>query len=742
MNSPYSLTNDNNLQQQAYQYLIQGNYSKAASFYEQAIEAEPLVKSHYWNLGLTLLLQGQEEEAQTTWLLGMAGIESEQIDLETKSLVQVLQSETERREELADYQMAWTIRQHIREIAPDDINNLLHSVRLAIKLETLTDEYLATSNIVELLKSNYSSIAPDVLLQILPELLNYPHIATTKIEFAEACLEYTNEPQFFIHVLILAAINICYSARQPRLAAQLAEIILRLEPNNPEILIQLTSFYHQGNEFIKSLEIAKQLNAEVKTLAYKVYANHLLLKSLMAASGYWQEACSVLQEQKLLLQSLLEEWPTNLEGAFTLRLFCSTFFLPYFQDDPHSIRPIQNQIARLGLDNVQNYAKDYVNKYRHSASNQKNNNTSRKILRVGYLSHCLRRHSVGWIARWLFEYHDPERFQIYAYLINPVRSDNDLQQWFIDRSYQAYGFEVTGNEKAIQQIQKDEIDILVDLDSLTLDNTCEILAIKPAPVQVTWLGWDASGLPTIDYFIADPYVLPDSAQDYYTEKIWRLPQTYVAVDGFEVGVPTLRRDRLDIPSDAVVYFVGQRGYKRNLDNIRLQMKIIKEVPNSYFLIKGEADEKSTRSLYEQIAETEGVACSRLRFLPEVGAEAVHRANLGVADVVLDTYPYNGATTTLETLWMCIPLVTRVGQQFAARNSYTMMINAGVTEGIAWTDEEYVEWGVRLGKDAALRQQIAWKLRQSRQTAPLWNGKQFTREMEKAYEQMWKRYVEH
>jgi predicted O-linked N-acetylglucosamine transferase (SPINDLY family) len=91
--------------------------------------------------------------------------------------------------------------------------------------------------------------------------------------------------------------------------------------------------------------------------------------------------------------------------------------------------------------------------------------------------------------------------------------------------------------------------------------------------------------------------------------------------------------------------------------------------------------------------------------------------------------------------MCIPLVTRVGQQFAARNSYTMMMNAGVTEGIAWTDEEYVEWGIRLGKDVGLRQQISWKLWQSRKTSPLWNAKQFTREMEKAYEQMWRRYVE-
>jgi len=267
------------------------------------------------------------------------------------------------------------------------------------------------------------------------------------------------------------------------------------------------------------------------------------------------------------------------------------------------------------------------------------------------------------------------------------------------------------------------------------------MALKPAPVQVTWLGLDASGIPAVDYFIADPYVLPEFAQEYYTEKIWRLPQTYIAVDGFEVGVPTLRRDSLNIPNDAVVYLSAQRGFKRHPDTARLQMKIIKEVPNSYFLIKGLADSEAVQKFFMQLAEEEGVECSRLRFVPQDLSESVHRANLAIADVVLDTYPYNGATTTLETLWMGVPLVTRVGQQFAARNSYTMMMNVGVTEGIAWSDEEYIEWGVRLGKDETLRQQVALKLKASRQTAPLWNGKQFTREMENAYEQMWQKYIE-
>jgi predicted O-linked N-acetylglucosamine transferase (SPINDLY family) len=171
------------------------------------------------------------------------------------------------------------------------------------------------------------------------------------------------------------------------------------------------------------------------------------------------------------------------------------------------------------------------------------------------------------------------------------------------------------------------------------------------------------------------------------------------------------------------------------------MKILKQVSNSYLLIKGVAEEAAQKEFFGKIAKAEGVSSDRLRFLPEVATEEVHRANLGIADIVLDTYPYNGATTTLETLWMGIPMVTRVGKQFASRNSYTMMMNAGITEGIAWTDEEYIEWGIKLGKDENLRREITWKLKASRQTSPLWNGEKFTREMEKAYEQMWGKYVE-
>ncbi|MEG5162884.1 O-linked N-acetylglucosamine transferase, SPINDLY family protein [Microcoleus sp. AT3-A2] len=728
-------------QEKTDQLLLQGNYVQAAKLYEQAIEDEPSVKSHYWQLGLMLLLQGQEVEAQTTWLLGVAEGESEEIECWTEELIEVLQTEADRQRDLGNYAVAWAIRQHIREINPTDINNLLHLIGLSTMLETYTGEEFVDIGVIELLKSEQANVVDfELLMQVLKNVLDRAPFYPSSFDLTEACTAHVKDPLTFLSLLIPFVYKISYSAKQAELAARFTELALRVSPQHPELLATLSSFYQDISEYTKGIETAKFCYSVMEDLASKVYANFLLVRGLLGAGGYWDEFCLALETQKSLLASLIEEQPTSLIQCTNVRLFICVFFFPYFQDIPQENIRIRRQLAQLAQLNVENYAKEKVEKFRQRRLPLIKIDPPSKRLKIGYLSHCLRSHSVGWLARWVFEYRDRDSFEVNAYMLGSEMSHDKLEDWYISKVDKAYKLGLDSHDTA-EKIYEDEIDILVDLDSITLSNSCEIMALKPAPIQVTWLGWDASSVPTIDYYIADPYVLPESAQEYYTEKIWRLPQTYIAVDGFEVGVPTLRRDSLDIGSDAVIYLSAQRGYKYHPDTARLQMQIIKAVPNSYFLIKGMADQQSIKKFFVEVAESEGVGADRLRFLALTGSETEHRANLGIADVVLDTYPYNGATTTMETLWMGVPLVTRVGEQFAARNSYTMMMNAGISEGIAWTDEEYVEWGIRLGKDPVLRQQISWKLRQSRQTAPLWNGKQFTREMEKAYKQMWQIYVE-
>jgi predicted O-linked N-acetylglucosamine transferase (SPINDLY family) len=742
MTDNLSRVNGSNLADQVAQYFLEKNYTAAASFYQQAVEVEPHIKSHYWHLGLILLLQGEEAEAQTTWLMAMMDGNEAEIDQWTGELVSILVSEADRQEALENYAGAWLIRGHIREIHPTELTNLLHLISLTVKLERLTGEELTDWDVIELLHQQQpGSLEADFLLPVLKNVLD-AGVNASALDFAALCMPHVHTHPHFFNVILDAAMELSYSL-QPAKAAFLMELCLRIDDTYPELLRHLATFYQDAGYYSLGIAIAKRCYSLEQSLPEQIFANRLLLRGFMSAGGYWQEALSALERQASLLSTLTDQEPIPLTPTTVSRLLTSTFFFCYFRDQPRENKRIQNLVSQRCQDYFQSFAPTAVERYHQHQLTVKANNTGalNRPLKIGYISHALRNNSVGWLTRWPFQYHNQERYEIHAYFIAGERHKRQaLHQWYLSQTPNPHVVGVDPIEIA-DRIHQDEIDILIDLDSLTLDTTCEVMALKPAPIQVTWLGWDASSLPAIDYFLADHYVLPEEAQDYYPEKIWRLPQTYIAVDGFEVGVPSIRREQLNIPNDAVVYFSGQTGYKRHPDTARLQMRIIKAVPNSYFLIKGFAAEESIQTFFTQLAEEEGVEGERLRFLPPAPSEAIHRANLGIADIVLDTYPYNGATTTLETLWIGVPLVTRVGQQFAARNSYTMMMNVGVTEGIAWTDQEYVQWGIRLGQNPQLRQQISQRLRASRQTSPLWNGKQFTRELENTYEQIWLKYLE-
>jgi predicted O-linked N-acetylglucosamine transferase (SPINDLY family) len=727
-------------QEEADAYFRKGNYAKAANLYEQAINTHPERKLYYWQLGLILLLQGKEEEAQTTWLLGMVDGDTEEVELWTEKLVQILATEANRQATTENYSTAWVIRQHIREINSTDINNLLHLIYLSISIENYTADKLTEYQVIKQLEnSTVQELDQNFLLHLLKELLEYDPINLSSIEFVSVAAEKIEDKPALVSCLIPPIYQIAYSFAELGVARKYIEILLNVVPENQEVLRTMAQFSTELTEYDLGLEYAQKTYALSKKIFEKIIDYHLVCRSLIALKGCDQKVKEAVEKQEKLLQSLITESPQKLAGG-AIRLYSSSFFFPYARDCPEKNLKIRTQVAELCQLNLAKAYSEKINKYHQKLFSQKQIHPTKKTLKIGYLSHCLRRHSVGWIARWLFKYHNREKYEIYAYLQGAESRNDSLQQWYINQAAKAHVYGIVSTEMA-EDIYADEIDILIDLDSITLTNSCSIMAMKAAPIQATWLGWGASGIPTIDYFIADPYVLPENAQDYYPHKIWRLPQTYLAVNGFEVDIPSVKREDLGIPSDAVVYFTAQRGYKYNPDTVRLQMKILKEVPKSYFLFKKFGDSDILSELLIDTAESEGISGDRLIPIEEVSLEEIHRANLGIADIVLDTYPYNGATTTLETLWMCIPMVTRVGQQFAARNSYTMMMNAGITEGIAWSDEEYVEWGIRLGKDEKLRQEISWKLRKSRQTAPLWNAKQFTREMEKAYEQMWQIYIE-
>ncbi|MBD2088945.1 O-linked N-acetylglucosamine transferase, SPINDLY family protein [Microcoleus sp. FACHB-1515] len=658
-------------------------------------------KTPFWYLGLIALLQEQEADAQAIWLVGMAEGEADDLACWTIELAEILQREIQRR----SIDSAKLLRQYFRELVPTDLDNLLHLLQLTSD-PLAAAEYVDSA--IELLQTEVP-IDLDLLQTTLRDLISaQPEVG---IALAEVCASVLSPD--WTNLLLPQAIELTTQHDFER-ADRYLRLGLQLDPQHVPTIAYATRNAIAQERYRDGVELAQLYRQLAPNFDHQLAANTLLLKGLLCLGSAWSAAESAQAQQIALLKADL----TAIAPSTNAAIVCSPlYYAPYLADDPSTRRSLQNQAAARYQSSLEPLPPAGI--------------TRKSKRRIGYLSRCLRQHSVGWLCRWLFAHYDRDQFEAYVYFLQPPPLEAFSERWFARAATQ---FRLlTGDARSIAtQIRADDIDILIDLDSITVPLTCEVMALKPAPIQATWLGTDASGLPAIDYFIADPYVLPETAQIDYRECIWRLPRTYIAVDGFEVGVPTLRRDQLGISSEAIVFLTSQSAFKRHPDTVRAQMQILRAVPNSHLLVKGLGDADGLRQCFEEIALSEGVAIDRLRFLPLVSDEATHRANLAIADVVLDTFPYNGATTTLETLWMGIPLVTQVGEQFAARNSYTMLKNVGVSAGIAWSAEDYVEWGIRLGTDAALRQHVSWQLRQSRQTAPLWNARQFTRDLEQAF----------
>ncbi len=722
--------------------------------YEIAINQEGSIASNYWWLGISYLLAGDEAEAQTTWFLPIANAAEHEIDVLTTDLAHTLSIAAQQQANLGDFAAALLIRQHLQEIDPQQLSNILELIILSDKCNRLFPSCVQEWELASVL-SNVSQESinqnQDSLAAAFSKLLLV--IDQENADTVMSCLHYGNVPEPLLQEAIALARNLFDQKEYEKYILIMEDCLFAYPPDTDELYNLSQAYISQGN-YQKGIEFGK-LSCQATangTLLQKIRSSYSLIATLIKVS-YIKEFYNFVEEYRLLIYQLVsepfadesEEFKSQHYQFYADTIIAATlFFFPYIEDQPAQTRHYLNLAGKITRDSF-NYLS---NDDQLNSLDELNNNTPDLlsdsiekipgVLRVGYIASTLCAHSVGWLSRWLWQYRDRDKFQVFTYCLEPTDSDSFNNRWFRDQSDITY-YLPCNVEKIVTQIQHDQLDILVDLDSLTIPTIYAVMSRRLAPVQITWLGWDASGAPEVDYFIADPYVLPADAQDYYAEKIWRLPHTYVAVDGFEVGTLTIRRETLNIPPTAVVYYSAQVGYKIHPDTVRLQFQILQQVPGSFLLIKARTDNSAVSDFYRELADEIGLDFDRLRFLPKDPDEITHRANLQIADVMLDSFPYNGATTTLETLWLGIPLVTRVGEQFAARNSYTFMVNAGITEGIAWSAAEYLEWGIKLGTDAELRQQVAGQLLDSRSKAPLWNARQFTKEMEAAYQSMWEHH---
>jgi predicted O-linked N-acetylglucosamine transferase (SPINDLY family) len=317
-------------------------------------------------------------------------------------------------------------------------------------------------------------------------------------------------------------------------------------------------------------------------------------------------------------------------------------------------------------------------------------------IRIGYLSSDFCRHAMSFLIAELFERHDRERFEVYGYCAS--RDDgSDIRQRVIKAFDHYRAIRELSDEQAAQVIRNDEIDILIDLNGLTDGTRLELLRWKPAPVQITYLGFiGAVPLPELDYMLCDDFVIPPGRADSYSPTPLPIPHLFQANDSKRATGRPMTRSEASLPEDRFVFCCFSRHYKITEEMFGSWMDILRESPTSVLWLARD-NEWSEANLRDATIRA-GIASERLIFAERIDPD-MYMSRLRLADLFLDTFPYNAGTVASDALRMELPLLTLCGQSFVSRMAGSLLTALGMPEAIAISHAEYVSKAIHFSKDA-------------------------------------------
>lgn len=355
-------------------------------------------------------------------------------------------------------------------------------------------------------------------------------------------------------------------------------------------------------------------------------------------------------------------------------------------------------------------------------------------LRVGYLSSDLREHAVGYLITEVFGLHARDRVEAFAYYCGP-ESNDPLHQHFKATAHHFSSLSKLDDLSAARQIASDGVQILVDLNGYTRDARLKVVAQRPAPVIANWLGFPGSmASPYHHYLIADEFIVPESHELYYSEKVLRLPcyQPSLRARGLAPQRPT--RGEVGLPEDATVFCCFNGAHKIGPATFERWLSILARVPGSVLWLLGSNDPTNER--LRSYAAERGIDRERLVFAQKL-ANPFHLARYPLADLFLDTSPYGAHTTASDALWTGVPILTLSGRSFASRVCGSLVRAAGIPELICESGSEYIEKAVRYGRDPRLLEPLRERLATGRNSSVLFDMPTLVSELEGLYEQMWR-----
>jgi len=483
---------------------------------------------------------------------------------------------------------------------------------------------------------------------------------------------------------------------------------LQISPLKADASLRLVTVYIAFGDYVKAHALVKSVLASDPTLLYK--------------DTWWT--------QWLLIKSKLCDWTDwdalrgPLEGAGQTDIVINPFLSITSSNSPRVLKQVATHFV------LSNYPPSL-----HSFNTVGIQEPADGRIVVGYFSADFRNHPISFLMAELFESHDRQKFKIicFSYGLQDefTRRIREASEEFLD----VWGWE----DAAICALARDkQLNIAVDLGGFTEHSKLGLFAKRVAPIQVSYLGYLGTlGCDFIDYLIADETIIPTEAQTHYAEKIAYLPCYQVNDSQRKIADKIFTRHALGLPEAGAVFCCFNNTFKFNPDTFKLWMRILIGVPDSALFLYAEND--VIENNLQRQAELLGVNSARLVFGKRISVPD-YLARYKVADLFLDTFPYNAGTTASDALWVGLPVLTRTGEVFASRVAASLLKAMGLPELITDNEKDYVLKAIELGNDPSKLTEIKAKLTRNMATSDLFNTPKFARSIESLFAKMHARHL--
>ncbi len=359
-----------------------------------------------------------------------------------------------------------------------------------------------------------------------------------------------------------------------------------------------------------------------------------------------------------------------------------------------------------------------------------------KKIKIAYLSGEFRQQATSVLMARIWELHDKSTFETFA-LDNGWDDSSEYRTRITSAFDHIIPIRELSDYQAAKLILNNEIDILVNLNGYFGANRQAIFSYRPAPVQINYLGFPGTlGANYIDYIIADSTVIPESSRDFYTEKIIYMPNCYQANDNLrEISERSFTKSELGLPEESTIFACFNNNYKITPQSFKLWAKILHKVPNSCLWLLGDNPD-SKKNLLKTASEYK-ITKDRIIFAERM-PPTEHLARQKLADIFLDTLPYNAHTTASDALWAGLPVITLLGSTFPGRVSASLLKAVGLNELITTTEDEFIELASNLANNPRKLLELKQKLRSNIPTSPLFDSEKFCRDLEHAFKKVHER----